>query len=268
MHSDEGLANWLANIQKFGIGFVSGVPPTLKVSINLYQDTEALSNRISFLRETHYGKFWDFTADLSHGDLAYTNNPLGAHTDSTYFTDPVGLQIFHVIGMFNSNTRFFPLKTDHVGKSGESIYVDGFNAALQLKEKKKWAFDALSTLKISAHCAGTEGIYHTPAKNFSVISLNNGQMHQIRYNNDDRSPLNLPDPELFYGALKEFSDIVEQRDNVLEFKLEKGMVVCVDNWRVMHGRRGFTGKRVVCGGYIGHDDYMSRLRTILNPPKK
>lgn len=31
------------------------------------------------------GGFWDFTADLAHGDTAYTNLALKAHTDSTYF---------------------------------------------------------------------------------------------------------------------------------------------------------------------------------------
>lgn len=31
------------------------------------------------------GGLWDFTADLRHGDTAYTNIALGAHTDTTYF---------------------------------------------------------------------------------------------------------------------------------------------------------------------------------------
>jgi len=38
----------------------------------------------------HSGGFWDFTSDLGHGDTAYTDLALGAHTDTTYFTDPVG----------------------------------------------------------------------------------------------------------------------------------------------------------------------------------
>ena len=37
-------------------------------------------------RASHPG-FWDFTADLKHGDLAYSNVVLNAHTDTTYFTD-------------------------------------------------------------------------------------------------------------------------------------------------------------------------------------
>jgi trimethyllysine dioxygenase len=64
----------------YGFCFVKGIPPTPEA-------TEALIRRISFIRETHYGGFWDFTADLKHGDLAYSDKELRGHTDTTYFTD-------------------------------------------------------------------------------------------------------------------------------------------------------------------------------------
>ncbi len=33
----------------------------------------------------------------------------------------------------------------------------------------------------------------------------------------------------------------------------------IDNHRVLHGRSAFTGKRRMCGAYIGRDDYLARL---------
>jgi trimethyllysine dioxygenase len=54
--------------------------------------TEELLKSIAFIRETHYGGFYDFTADLASKDTAYTNIALEAHTDTTYFSDPAGLQ--------------------------------------------------------------------------------------------------------------------------------------------------------------------------------
>ena len=63
-----------------GFAFVSGIPSTPEA-------TEALIRRIAFIRETHYGEFWDFTADLKHGDLAYSEQELRGHTDTTYFSD-------------------------------------------------------------------------------------------------------------------------------------------------------------------------------------
>jgi trimethyllysine dioxygenase len=64
----------------YGFSLVSGIPPTPEA-------TEQLIRRIAFIRETHYGGFWDFTADLKHGDLAYSDVLLQGHTDTTYFTD-------------------------------------------------------------------------------------------------------------------------------------------------------------------------------------
>lgn len=64
----------------YGFCFIEGIPHTPEA-------TEALIRRIAFIRETHYGGFWDFTANLEHGDLAYSEVRLEAHTDTTYFTD-------------------------------------------------------------------------------------------------------------------------------------------------------------------------------------
>ena len=75
---DHGLFKWVSNVDKFGFSFVSGVPATTEA-------TEELVQKIGFIRETQYGKFWDFTSDLSRGDTAYTTMALAAHTDNTYF---------------------------------------------------------------------------------------------------------------------------------------------------------------------------------------
>lgn len=39
-------------------------------------------------------------------------------------------------------------------------------------------------------------------------------------------------------------------------------LLVVDNYRVLHGRSAFTGKRRMCGAYIGGDEYRSRLRVL------
>ena len=33
-----------------------------------------------------------------------------------------------------------------------------------------------------------------------------------------------------------------------------------DNWRVLHGRSSFTGKRRLYGAYINRDDYVSKWK--------
>ena len=43
-------------------------------------------------------------------------------------------------------------------------------------------------------------------------------------------------------------------------RLEKGVVIFVDNFRVMHGRTGFDGNRTVSGAYQTRDDWVSTAR--------
>ena len=38
------------------------------------------------------------------------------------------------------------------------------------------------------------------------------------------------------------------------------MPVVFDNWRVLHGRKAFEGRRRVCGGYVNVDDWRGKLR--------
>ncbi|KAI8895473.1 hypothetical protein BC833DRAFT_622997 [Globomyces pollinis-pini] len=246
MDSDEGLKKWLTNIDSFGLGFVSDVPKNL-------EDTKKLAERITFVRETHYGGFWDFTADLAHGDTAYTNIALPAHTDTTYFTDPIGLQFFHLV--------------HHEGTGGESLYVDGFNVALQLKEENPEAFKSLTEILISAHSAGDANTLIQPTPLFfPIIKLDptTGHLQQIRFNNDDRSILKQSKPQKileFYSALQEWTRILRKPENELWVKLKPGTAVIMDNWRTMHGRASFTGTRRMIGSYHNWDDYRSRKRT-------
>ena len=40
------------------------------------------------------------------------------------------------------------------------------------------------------------------------------------------------------------------------------LVLVVNNHRVLHGRSAFTGRRRMCGAYIGGDEYRSRLAVL------
>ncbi|KAH6568431.1 hypothetical protein BASA60_008616 [Batrachochytrium salamandrivorans] len=251
MAGDDGLRHWLTNIDTYGIGFVSGVPVTAEA-------TEKLGRRISFIRETHYGRFWDFSPNMEHGDTAYTSLGLGAHTDTTYFTDPIGLQLFHLL--------------EHRGKGGESLYVDGFQIAAEMREKAHWAFEALTQIPISAHSAGDEHTLMQPTPRlFRIIQLDaSGAPVQIRFNNNDRSVLDHltgEEVERFYAALHVWMRLVATKRNEAWVSLKPGMAVMVDNWRVLHGRAAFTGFRRLVGSYHGWDDYRSCVKMVCDGGK-
>src|SRR4051812_15833390 len=98
-------------------------------------------------------------------DTAYTSEAIGPHTDTTYFTDPVRLQMFHLLS-----------HEDGVG--GESLLVDGYKAAEELGSRDR---EILSYYAISWHASGNDGITITPSQGFPIISSKRAPV-QIRWN--------------------------------------------------------------------------------------
>lgn len=249
MGSDEGVGKWLTMIHKFGISFVENTPATPEA-------TEKLLERIAFIRLTHYGGFYDFTPNLEHGDTAYTNIALKAHTDTTYFSDPCGLQMFHILGFD--------------GTGGESLLVDGFKAARTLRSENPKAYGTLSRVRVPTHSAGDVDKCIRPSIGNHAFPIINhdpatGMLYQIRYNNDDRSTMTAwqddSEVEDFYDALRAWEEVLTRPSEELWFPLKPGTALVFDNWRVLHGRAAFTGSnRRMCGGYINRDDYESRRR--------
>ena len=197
------------------------------------------------------------TSNLKHGDTAYTNLALPAHTDTTYYTDPMGLQAFHLL--------------HHYGEGGESLFIDGFNVAKRLAEQFPWAYQSLSTERISAASVGDANVYmqQSPESGYPILNLDpiTLDLYQIRFNNTDRSALRPKDAILFYKSLQEWIKLLRSPEFKLELKLQPGTFVMFNNWRILHGRSSFTGSRRLTGCYIGMDDFKSRLK-ILNQESK
>ncbi|KAF8753518.1 hypothetical protein RHS01_06921 [Rhizoctonia solani] len=198
--------------------------------------------------------------EVMRNDAGYTNGfkrfiyqpGFGAHTDTTYLSDPCGLQLFHLLS--------------HEGLGGQTLLVDGFYAAAKLREKYPSHYELLTEVKISAHAAGDADSLYIPDEPFSILKKGiNGELTGIRYNNDDRSALKYIDPVLvddWYDALRSWNRCLTSSDAEFWVQLTAGTAVVVDNHRVLHGRSAFTGKRRMCGAYVGGDEWKSRLRVL------
>jgi trimethyllysine dioxygenase len=248
MSSDEGLKAWLLNIRKYGFSYVDNCPISPEA-------TEKLLLRIAFIRPTHYGGFYDFTADLSSGDTAYTQLGIGAHTDNTYFTDPAGLQLFHLLSHTN-------------GSGGASQLVDGFGAAKELRRRYPTAYNTLARVRVHSHASGGD-VSMQPWSAQPVLVLDpqqddagGGLLSQVRWNTTDRGAIDAPMEEIgaWYDAARKWASVLREREYWEQ--LRPGRPVIFDNWRVLHGRSAFTGNRRMCGGYISRDDYISRFRLL------
>ncbi|KAI9370189.1 P-loop containing nucleoside triphosphate hydrolase protein [Aspergillus egyptiacus] len=235
MANDKGLLSWLEHIYDWGFCFVKDTPVDP-------ESTEALLKRIAFIRHTHYGGFWDFTADLTFKDTAYTTEFLGAHTDNTYFTDPARLQLFHLL----SHTE---------GEGGASLLVDGFQAAKTLANENPEHARLLQAIRQPFHASGNADVCIQPMCEHPVFKLYSepwGRLYQIRWNNYDRAPKfnwTIGDQEKWYEAAGHFNEIIQRPDMEIWTQLQPGTALIFDNWRMLHGRSEFTGKRRMCGGY-------------------
>jgi trimethyllysine dioxygenase len=87
---------------------------------------------------------------------------------------------------------------------------------------------------------------------------------QVSFNNADRAPFLLPAEEMtaFYGALRAFEQLANDRRLQWRHVLRPGQVLLFDNWRVLHGRGAYSGHRRLCGGYVNREDVESRLRVL------
>jgi len=242
MTNDEALAEWVRDIDECGYGVLGGFAGG-------HEETAALASRIGTPASTIFGTTWDLAADVdAHADTAYTQTFLAPHTDGTYMHHAPGLQMFCC--------------TERDGTGGASVIVDGFAVAETLRDDYPNDFAVLTSVSVPGHYIepGVELRTSRPA-----IRLNDhGNVAQISMNNYDRSPMLLPAAEMdaFYRAYGRLHELANDRSRWQTIRLEAGDVLINDNWRVLHGREAYTGRRRFVGCYLNHSDLESRIRTL------
>ncbi len=241
MNTEDGVREWLAKTSEFGFCLAVGTPATA-------QTTEALLRRIAYVRETIFGGMWEFTADLARADTAYTKLELRPHTDGTYSNDAPGVQLLHCL--------------QFEGTGGESTMVDAFAIARHMQAEMPAHFATLARVAVPGQYIGDGA--HLMAERPVFRHDHNAQLVQVSFNNYDRAPFLLPEHDMiaFYDALRIFDNLANDPARQWRHVLAPGEALLFDNWRVMHGRRSYTGLRRMCGGYVNREDVESRLRQL------
>jgi trimethyllysine dioxygenase len=237
----DGLRHSLERLQRDGFVVIAGVPTDTDSARRLF-------SRFGYIRETIFGGLWTLSAEIKdHDDTAYTTQYLEPHTDATYSHDAPGLQCF--------------LCQEFDGNGGESILVDGFALAEEMRAERPDLFKVLSEVTVPGRYV--EPGVHLRAERPPFRLDEQGRLLQVSFNNYDRAPFLLEPARMraFYAAYKDFHARIIAQDNWLTIPLRPGMALVFDNWRLLHGRMGYSGKRVFCGCYHNHEDFESALRT-------
>lgn len=241
----KALGRWLAAVRRYGFAVMTGTPTepgTLCKVAELF----------GYVRETNYGRWFEVRAEVNPNNLAYTNLGLQAHTDNPY-RDPVPtLQILACL--------------ENSVDGGDSIVVDGFKVAERLQAENPQGFALLAK-----HCArfayeGSKGV-RLRAKRPLIELGPDGELIAIRFNNRSAAAFtDIPydDMEAYYAAYRRFAELIEDQAMEVIFKLKPGELFIVDNTRVLHARKGFSGsgKRWLQGCYADKDGLLSTLAAI------
>ncbi len=239
------LAVWLAAVRRYGFAMMTGVPAESGAVCRV-------AELFGYVRETNYGRWFDVRAQVDPVNLAYTGLGLQAHTDNPY-RDPVPtLQLLACL--------------ENSADGGESLVVDGFRAAQLLRDEAPDDFALLARYCARFEFAGSRDV-RLRARRPVLELAPDGALVAVRFNNRSAAPFtDIPYDAMaaYYAAYRRFAGILERSDLAVEFRLEPGELFIVDNTRVLHSRRAFSGAgtRWLQGCYADRDGLLSTLAAI------
>jgi len=240
------LLQWLKSLYCYGFAKMTGGKIKSGALIQI-------ADLFGYVRETNYGKWFEVRSEINAINLAYTNLGLQAHTDNPY-RDPVPtIQILYCL--------------ENSASGGDSTVVDGFNAAIRLKDENPDYFNLLSKYCARFEYNGDKGAHLQSRR--PIIELSpDGELIAIRFNNRSAAPItDVPYEDManYYKAYRTFSDIINDPTLAVNFKLNPGECFITDNTRVLHARTAYSGAgtRWLQGCYVDKDGLLSTISTML-----
>lgn len=186
----------------------------------------AVAELISVVRETEHGRLIDVQVAASP-DVAYSQSAYDVSTSQPY-RDPLStLKLLHCLR--------------DAGEGGESLLVDGFRAAGQLRATDPDSFAVLTRTAVTFAYADAR-MEHRATR--PIIALDpQGRIREVRFGHWYLQPVRLPANEIvgFYHAYRAFAELISRPDRMLIFRLRPGDCLILDNTRILNGRAGFGG---------------------------
>ncbi len=242
--SDGALLDWLRLLRDFGVAVLRGTP---REPLSVL----ALAGLIGPARATNFGEHFDVLSKQEPNSNAYTALGLPCHTDLPNWERPPDYQLLHC------------LRNDAEG--GDSVLVDGFRAADELRRREPAAYRLLTRFPIDFRFQDNESDIRFRAPTIGLDEA--GTLAEVRFNFAVMDAISAPPERVgaLCRALRAFGAVI--RDPALEcrYRLGPGELLIFDNRRVLHGRAAFdprTGGRHLQGCYLDKDQLLSRIRVL------
>jgi gamma-butyrobetaine dioxygenase len=235
---------WLEAYHAHGFGLLRNVPVQPG-------QVAAVGDHLGFVRTTNYGKLFDVISVPDPNNLANTSLGLGVHSDNPYRDPTPGVQLLHCL--------------ESEAPGGDTLLVDGFAAAEQLRQEAPEHFAMLVRVPASFRFADKEADLNTRTP---LISLDDeGRITAVHFNNRSFAGIDVAEElvEPWYAAYRAFAAILKRPEREVIFRLGPGDVVVMQNERALHGRTAFDpnkGRRRLQGCYVDKDGMESRMRVL------
>ena len=236
---------WLGDIIKYGFAKLTGGPVengALFKVVDLF----------GYVRDTNYGRHFEVRTEVSPTNLAYTGQGLQAHTDNPYRDPCPTVQVLYCL--------------ESSAAGGENMVVDGFAAAQRLRDEDEAHFNVLADHCAIFEYAGDQKT-HLTARRPMIELAPDGEIVAVRFNNRSLSAVRdvpFDQMQLWYDAYRHLASIIDDESMEVRFRLEPGDAFIVDNRRVLHARKAYsgTGTRWLQGCYADMDSLTSTHRVL------
>lgn len=229
---------------KYGMAIIDHVPCTPDQGITL---ADAV---VGAVETTNFGYKFVIKSVHEPHNLAFDSIYLQHHTDFTYCGKCPDVALFHCLNNADSG--------------GDSLWLDGFACAEELRRTDPAAFDLLTkvlvrhmditdkwdlqashpTIELDHSTGKIQRIYFNERTRDSWRAWNNNQRNNGVIKDDPQCSVE------FYNALKTFEKIIETKKFHMNTPLQPGELVVFDNSRILHSRTEFEGERHMEGCYM------------------
>ncbi|MDC3022696.1 TauD/TfdA family dioxygenase [Candidatus Pelagibacter sp.] len=239
---EEEMYEALISFYQYGFVIFKKVPTQDNFIVNF-------ANSIGSIRRTNFGEFFNVKSKPNPNDLAYTSLPLSPHTDNPYRNPVPCIQLLHCI--------------ENEVNGGLSTLVDGFTVTEKLKKDFNDFYKILTQIKVRFQFIDQNVVLENWAEMIQLDEF--GKLKQVRFSPRlDFVPLMDKEKlELYYSARKKISELYNSDKYRIEFKLQPGDLLMMDNHRLLHGRTTYNaneGKRFLQGCYIDYDSTEGKLK--------
>ncbi|XP_071963138.1 gamma-butyrobetaine dioxygenase-like isoform X1 [Antedon mediterranea] len=249
---DKDLFAWLTALHTKGFAVIENAEREVG-------QIHKVADRVAYLKRTYYGDTFQVTVKLDPNNIAWTGTGIDFHSDLCALYNQPGMQMLHCIKQSSSG--------------GSNILADTFKIIPELQKEEPDVYNTLKNTLFEFTDIGTEFNDFNFRSSKPAFSYDyEGHLRQVSIHFGRHHSMNVPADKVYdvYKALKVFFHYLHKKENMVEYKMSEGDIMCMDNRRLVHGRAEYKVnpsvegvQRHLEGGYVDWDELNSFYRVLL-----